>query len=178
MSIAYGHIPWDVDTSMVEGTPEQKAEVGRRAMRSAHDVVAYEKVDDKRWMVRTSDGHTVYAVPDATTQFLKAYFHFVRSELSALDREYLPRSSAKWLRRLGLANSPITVVRLRRRAGRETGNGGQLTYRYLRRGHWRRQWYGPMDGERYQEHIFIAPTIVGPEDGELRIRDVVNLAQW
>jgi hypothetical protein len=39
-----------------------------------------------------------------------------------------------------------------------------------------RQWYGSGEN-RYQQHIWIAPTIVGPEEGELRVREVVNLIQ-
>jgi hypothetical protein len=174
MSVAFDQLTWDVDTSEVNGTPEEKAMLGRLAARSMHDGQPVERLADGRWRLRTGDGHLVKAKPDPIVQFLHAYFHFVGSELSALDREYLPRSSGRWLRRLGLDNSPITVVRLRRRAGSETGNGTALSYRHVRRGHWRKQWYGSGEG-RYQQHIWIAPTIVGDDSLPLRVRDVVSV---
>lgn len=184
MSIAFDAKVWDVDTSGVQGTPDEKAEVGRRVlhnrhyMRSLHDGDEVEQLPDGRWLVRTADGHVVTAMADRMVQFLHAYFAFSSSTLSAFDRERLPKSQLRWMRRLGIPDSPISVLRLRRREqGDETGNGGQLSYRHVRRGHWRRQWYGSGEG-RYQQHIWIAPTIVGPADGELRIRDVVNLAQF
>jgi hypothetical protein len=178
MSLAFGRVVWDVDTSDVDGTPEEKADIARRVMRSAHDGDALEKEADGRWLIRTGEGHVIRAIPDPTVQFLHSYFHFVGSTLSSLDRERMPRSMARWLRRLGMPDDPITVVRLRRREpGAETGRGGSLSYRYVRRGHWRRQWYGSGEG-RYQQHIWIAPTLCGPEDGPLRVREVVNLVQF
>lgn len=184
MSVAFGHKTWDVDTSEFNGTEQEKADAARRAldsrrMRSAHDGEVVSQDADGLWQIRTADGNLIKAVADPTVQFLSAYFHFAKSELTTLDRERAPRSSARFFARLGMPDSPVTVVRLRRRAsGGETGNGMALTYRYVRRGFWRNQWYGSHSlGTRHQRAIWIAPTLVGPEDGPLRIRDVVNLVQ-
>jgi hypothetical protein len=177
MSIAFNRLAWDLDTSEMEGvSPDDRSRIAREVMRSTHDVVEYEREEDGRWRVVTTDGHVVKAKPDEALQFLKAYFSMCRNEIAAVDRERGPKSTLRWLRRLGVPDAPVSVVRLRRRQGSETGGGWALTYRYLRRGHWRNQWYGSGE-ERHQRLIFIAPTVVGPEDGELRARDVVNLLQ-
>lgn len=177
MTVGFGHIAWDIDTSGVDGDPEFKAWFGRNVMRSIHDGEVIEQQANGSWLVRTADGNIVTTKPDPVIQYLKTYFHFYGSVLSEPDREHMPRSMARWFRRLGLPDGPVTVVRLRRRPhGPETGNGWTLTYRHVRRGHWRKQWYG--SGEhKFQRHIWISPTIVGPEDGELAVRDVVNLVQ-
>lgn len=184
MSVAFGHKTWDVDTSGHSGTPQEKADAARQAlkmrrMHSAHDGTVISQDEDGLWQIRTAEGDILKAVADPTVQFLSAYFHFAKSELTTLDREWTPRSSARFFARLGLPDSPITVIRLRRRAsGAETGRGSALSYRYVRRGFWRNQWYGSVtNNDRHQRAIWIAPTLVGPEDGPLRIRDVVNLVQ-
>lgn len=176
MSVAFDRKVWDVDTSDMEGVdPDIRAEVGRRVMHSLHDGDAIERLEDGRWLIRTSDGYVIKARADNVIQFLHSYFHFVGSTLSSLERERPSRSLLKWLRRLGMPEGPITVVRLRHHEATGKGLGGwQLTYRHVRRGHWRAQWYGSGEA-RYQQHIFIAPTIVGPDDGPLRVRDVVNI---
>lgn len=175
-TIGFGHAPWSF-----EGLPdgpqmsgEERAKVIRRLARSMHDVASAELREDGRYVVTTGGGHRLLARPDPLWQFMATYWHFVDSKLTDLDREVPPRSTGRWLRRLNMPNGPVTVIRLRRRPhGPETGEGWKLTYRYVRRGFWRQQWYG--SGERrFQKAIWIAPTIVGPEDGELRIRDVVN----
>jgi len=184
MSVAFGQKTWDVDTSGHSGTPQEKADdarrvMGSRKMRSLHDGEVIEVADDGAWLIRTESGDVLKAVADPTVQFLSAYFHFVKSELTTLDRERTPKASAKFFRRLGMPDSPVTVVRLRRHAhSDETGRGTPLSYRYVRRGFWRQQWYGSVArGDRHQRSIWINPTLVGPDDGPLRIRDVVNLVQ-
>jgi hypothetical protein len=176
MSVGFGRTTWDVDTAMIEGTEEDKARWARRAMRSMHDVVAYEEIGDGVWSVTTGQGNVVRARPDQLSQFLKAYFAFCASELTSMDREMPPRSVLKHLRRANIDNSPITIIRLRRIHGAGHGEGGMLSYRHVRRGHWRKQWYGSGD-KKYQRAIWIAPTLVGDESLPLRARDVVNLAQ-
>ena len=176
MSVAFDRQVWDIDTSdMVGVDPEVRAEIGRRTSRSLHDGETIEHLPDGRWLIRTSEGYVVKARADNVIQFLHAYFHFVESTLSSMDREHPSKTLVKWMRRLGMPDGPISVVRLRRHEVTGKGMGGWvLSYRHVRRGHWRAQWYG--SGEhRYQQHIFIAPTIVGPDDGPLRVRDVVNI---
>lgn len=121
------------------------------------------------------DGALVTLRADPFMQFMKSYWHFVGSELAEVERDPLPRTMRRWFARLQMPETPVSVVRLRRRKqSAEHGSTWHLTYRYVRRGHWRAQWYGS-GTNRYQRHIWIAPTIVGPEDGPLRVRDVVNL---
>lgn len=175
-TVAFDKHAWTVDTTGLSADHEERARIGRIAMRSMHDERGMVQQSDGSW-VTWVEGHAVPTYPEPIVQFLHSYFHFCASELSAWEHEAMPRSSAKWLRRLGIPNSPVTIIRLRRHApGMPSGVGWTLTYRYVRRGHWRRQWYGS-GADRHQEHIWIMPTIVGPEEGELRQRDVVNLLQ-
>jgi hypothetical protein len=54
-----------------------------------------------------------------------------------------------------------------RGSGFEHG-GGQGSHRFLRRGHWRHQWYGPRDARR-QEWIWIHQSLVnGPRNALIR----------
>lgn len=169
-TVAFGRLSWALAAG--DGTPQAVRDA--YALASLHDGEVVEDYDDGEYLVRTQSGHTIKVRPDPFVQFLKTYFHFVKSELAAIDRENAPRSMRRWLRQLDMPMGPVSVIRLRRHAYTGTaGEGHALTYRYVRRGHWRRQWYGS-GGDKYQRHIWIAPTICGPEDGPLRVRDTVN----
>ncbi len=63
---------------------------------------------------------------------------------------------------------PVTVVQLRRRESLPHGNQASwsLSYRYMRRGFWRKQ---------FQREIWIAPTMVGDESLPFNKRSVVNV---
>lgn len=146
-------------------------------MASMHDGDVVDTFDDGSFLIKTMSGALITARPDPTVQFLKTYFHFVQSELTSKDRTPLPRSQQKMLRRFKLPTGPVTVIQLRKHhASHGDGQSWALTYRYVRRGFWRKQWYGSGEN-RYQKHIWIAPTIVGPDDGPLRVRDVVNIVK-
>lgn len=179
-AIGFNRHTWSLDTSeMANLSREERGQYARR-MRSLHDGVLLgegKPEPDGTFRVQTQEGHIVRVSPDPIVQFLSAYFHFVGSELTEIDHEPLPRSMMRWLRRLQMPDGPVSVVRLRRRKSTGDGAGGwTLGYRHVRKGHWRLQWYGSEKlGTRHQQAIFIAPTIVGPEDGELRVRDVVSV---
>lgn len=122
------------------------------------------------------DGTLTHKQPAAVVQLLKAYWHFTSSNLTERDTPAVPRALMKQMRRTGVPDTPVTVVRLKQRTmSRGTGQGWQLEHRYVRRGHWRNQWFGPLDGYRYQRHIWIDPTVCGPEDAPLHVRDAVKI---
>lgn len=174
-TIAFGQKMWNPDATALDLSPEERADVARK-MRNLQDGEAIDGSMDERgtFLVRTSEGHVIRVAPDRVVQFLSAFFSFYRSNLAGFDRDFAPKSNLKWFRRLGIDNSPITVLRLRRREqGKETGRGVALSYRHVRRGHWRRQPYGPRSNPNY-EYIWIQPTLVGDDDLPLRMRDVVN----
>ena len=168
-TVAFGRLSW----ALAAGDGTALAVRDAYALASLHDGEVVEEHGGE-YLVRTQSGHTAKVRPDPFVQFMKTYFHFVKSELAAIDRADIPRSMRRWMKQLDMPMGAVSVIRLRRHAYTGTaGEGRALTYRYVRRGHWRRQWYGAGDG-RYQRHIWIAPTIVGPGDGPLRVRDAVN----
>ena len=131
--------------------------------------------EDGRWVVRTPNGERVLIYPDPSDRWFLAFLRFIQQKLPAIHQEPVAKSVAKKLRNKGMPAGPITVVTWRKRERTpETGTGSPLTYRYVRRGHWRRVWCGPLDGERYQKPVLIAPTIVGDPSLPLRIREVSN----
>lgn len=175
-SIGYGRLAWHT-------TPDQP--IGRRlAMADVHDGEIVEVHGGEggytkgasRYTIRTHDGTLVTVEPDPTVQWLQAFFHFVKSELAAKEDGYLRRGTLSLLRRMGQVPGPVTVITLRRMKGQQHADDGMwtLTERHVRRGHWRRQWYGPQDA-RFQRYVWINPTIVGPEDAPLRVRETVNV---
>jgi hypothetical protein len=71
--------------------------------------------------------------------------------------------------RKGIAHKEVTVITLRRgRSGPYEETGRSLEVRFVVRGHWRNQPYGPRDDPYYRQ-IWIAPYVKGPEDAPLRL---------
>jgi len=178
-TVGFNKLAWTLDTTTMQATTEERGRYARQ-MRDLHDGVLLgdgTAEPDGSFKVQTREGHVIRVMPDPIVQFLSAYFHFVASELTEIDRDPLPRSMVRWLRRLTMPEGPVSVVRLRRRKGGGEGmSGWTLGYRHVRRGHWRLQWFGSDRlGNRHQQAIWISPTVVGPEDAELRVRDVVNV---
>lgn len=67
----------------------------------------------------------------------------------------------------------VRLVDLRRQPTRShentsTGEGRQLTVRIYRRGHWKRQFYGP--GRALRKTIYVSAYIAGPDDAPLKER--------
>ncbi len=176
ISVSYGYMTWDmVPKDTARGRDELDLwNATRNSMNSLHDGEIISDLGNGVYRIRNSAGQELNVVPEKFVQLMKTVWHFMQSELSEKSREYPPRRTAKGLPN-GIPNSPITVVRLRRRKSLNENTGKwSLSYRYLRRGHWRNQWYGS-GNSRYQRQIYILPTIVGPDDGPFVDRDVVNL---
>ena len=137
-------------------------------------IVEKDGSDDGRWVIRLRTGQRVLIHPDPGDRWLLAFFRFIQQKLPAIEREPVAKSVAKRMRNKGIPTGPITTVTWRKRAGSYgTGTGRALTYRHVRRGHWRRQWHGPRDA-RYMVPVYVRPTIVGDESLPLRIREVAN----
>lgn len=111
--------------------------------------------------------------PDPFLMFLLATWRLMQQTLASLHQEEMPRHARRRADRYH-APTGVTVIQLRRREGEYEGTGQSINYRYLRRGHWRRVWCGPMKGERYQRAVYIHPQICGPKDAPLIIRERVN----
>ena len=107
---------------------------------------------------------------------LICFWRLCQQTISGREYAHPDRAMSKLLRRRQFSASPVTVITLRRR--RQTNSDSETEvewdHRWLRRGHWRQQWYGSGE-ERHQRAIYINPTICGPEDKPLLIRPHVNL---
>jgi hypothetical protein len=111
--------------------------------------------------------------PDATFRWLLACWRLMQQSVARLDDEPVPRQMRKLGRRAGLPDGNVTVIKLRSSPSR--GDGSSLvewSHRWLRRGHWRSQPYKE-DGHWVRRTIWIHPTVCGPDDKPLIIRDHV-----
>ena len=107
---------------------------------------------------------------------LVCFWRLCQQTLTA--KEYHPpnRALRKQLIRRKMVPKAVTVITLRRRKSTgESQNHVEWDHRWVRRGHWRQQWFGSYSTERYQRAIYINPTICGPEDKPLIIRPHVNV---
>lgn len=97
-------------------------------------------------------------------RIIYSIFRLMEQTVTRLD-EHTDTRLAKRVRQ-GKAKTPpmVTVVTLRRESdhGERDSDGSWLTYRYIRRGHWRKQPYGP--GRAEHKTIWISPTMVGSPD--------------
>jgi hypothetical protein len=83
---------------------------------------------------------------------------------------WLDRASTRRARRAG-KSAEVRVVDLRHATGAGQGHGHALTKRFIVRGHWRNQAYGPRSTLR--RPTWIAPHIKGPDDAPLDTRPTV-----
>lgn len=194
--IANGRIPWvamrlDADDEIIPGETswvmdtnpwleDAFIEFYRKTSWTDSDVplprgrVEKDGSEDGRWVVRTPNGERVLIHPDPGDRWLLTLFRFLQQKLPAIESEPVAKSVATRLRNKGMPAGPITTITWRKReSSHATGTGRVLTYRHTRRGHWRKQWYGPT-GARYMVPIYIHPTLVGDASLPLRIREVAN----
>lgn len=107
---------------------------------------------------------------------LVCFWRLCQQTLSAREYEQPSRALRKQMIRRKLVPKAVTVIVLRRRKATGEGqNTVEWDHRWVRRGHWRQQWFGSHEAERYQRAIYINPTICGPEHLPLVIRPHVNL---
>ena len=116
--------------------------------------------------------------PDKVMVWLVTALRIMREPLAEVRRQGLPANVRTQLRRATyrLKNKNITVIEFRRPPGQDEHlRSFEFSHRFLRRGHWRKQWYGShAAGDRHQESIWIHPTIVGDPDKPLVLRQHVN----
>jgi len=114
--------------------------------------------------------------PDEIACWLVSALRIMRQPLATVRRQGLPANVRRELRtrRFRFSNKQVTVIEFRRPQGRDDHESTfEFSHRFLRRGHWRRQWYGSGE-ERHQIAIWIHPTIVGPADKPFILRKHVN----
>lgn len=101
-------------------------------------------------------------------KFLVALFALVKSPGIAETSDLQPdRAARKRQQRAGIDPAATRVIRLRGSSPTQgdTVSGNTYRHRWLVRGHWRSQPYGP--GRKYRRPVFIAPHVKGPEGAPL-----------
>jgi len=174
--------PWHVFTMTIGKPLPQSLQMGT--------VLPWEVSQEIRY-ARTEQGYAMYFpqgwTPEQMTPSLRrddvaawliSALRIMQTTLASVERQGLPANVRRNLRRHPhrLRQTAVTVIQLRRRAGSgETGEGRVYSHRWLRRGHWRKQWYGSeRNGDRRQVRIYIHPTLCGPEGAPVILRGHVQ----
>lgn len=111
--------------------------------------------------------------PEPVTRWLVAMWRLMQQSLATVDEVEPSRQVRRQLHRRNQEARKVSVIALRRKT--YPGPGGrevEWTHRWIRRGHWRQQPYKE-NGEWVKRAIWIHPTICGPDNKPLLIRDHV-----
>lgn len=81
------------------------------------------------------------------------------------------RATRRRWQRANRREPDVRVVRLRTSHGHSAGTGRHLSKRFVVRGHWRNQAYGPL--RQLRRPMWINPHIKGPDDAPLDARETV-----
>jgi hypothetical protein len=115
--------------------------------------------------------------PFATLTWLMSCLRIMQQPLASVEKQGLPSGFRKGLARykIKMKNTLVSVIEYRRREGEYNHNTGrQLSHRYFRRGHWKRQHFKDEHGEWQTKSIRIQPQIVGDPSLPLMLREHVN----
>lgn len=115
--------------------------------------------------------------PDAVMVWLVACLRLMQQTITKVTDTGLPANVRRSLRgKITMRHSHVTIIQYRRAEGarQDQESRRELSHRFLRRGHWRRQPYKNVDGEWDRRRIWIHPTIVGDSKLPLMLRDHVN----
>ena len=111
--------------------------------------------------------------PDPVCQWVVAMWRLMQQSLAVVEPEEPTRQLRRQLQRRNIEERTYSVITLRRLNRPGTGEREvEWTHRWIRRGHWRQQPY-KQDGDWVRRAIWIHPTICGPEDKPLLVRDRV-----
>jgi hypothetical protein len=112
--------------------------------------------------------------PEPVTRWLVAMWRLMQQSLATVEREGPSRQVRRQLARRNNEVRTVSVIALRRKASPAVEGSREVvwSHRWIRRGHWRQQ---PCkeNGDWVTRVIWIHPTICGPEDKPLLVRDRV-----
>jgi hypothetical protein len=115
---------------------------------------------------------------DQVMAWLVSALRIMRQPLASIRRQGLPANVRRGLERRPrhVKNKAVTVIEFRRRSVQHDQlRSFEFSHRFLRRGHWRKQWYGSHSaGDRHQEVIWIHDAIVGDPSKPFILRKHVN----
>ncbi|WP_182378644.1 hypothetical protein [Nocardioides sp. WS12] len=111
--------------------------------------------------------------PDPVTRWLVAMWRLMQQSIVTVDHEEPTRQVRRQLQRRNQEARKVSVIALRRKTYPGAGvRDVEWTHRWIRRGHWRQQPYKEND-DWVKRAIWIHPTICGPVDKPLLVRDRV-----
>lgn len=158
--VFYKDAPRDAGLGPFQVAHFQFAFIGERI---GHDSVAHPDVAKREDMEPWLTEEFVFQSTNLT-RYIYAIFQLMTQTIANVNEHEDTRLARRV--RQGKAKTPpmVTVVTLRRESdyGERDSDGTWLSYRYVRRGHWRRQPYGP--GRAEHRTIWISPTMVGSPD--------------
>lgn len=106
-----------------------------------------------------------------TTRYIHALWLLLGQTITTVEREHVRKTAGRLAERRGV-NPAVTVVRLRRSESPHAGERRvDWAARWLVRGHWRWQPYGP--GREERRRIWITGYVKGPDGLPLRVRNHV-----
>lgn len=107
------------------------------------------------------DGMTLMRAAQTTLALMREF------RAASRYRERPDRPTRKSVRRAGLPERDVLVVRLRRERslGERVGDHIDYAYRFMVSGHWRDQWYPSAQTHR---QVWISPYVKGPDDKPFR----------
>jgi hypothetical protein len=108
---------------------------------------------------------------DPASRWLLTVWRLMQQSITSVADEYPSRQVRRQLERKNMPDRKVSVIALRHTTKRGDGTAQvEWSHRWLRRGHWRNQ---PCkeDGEWTTRYIYIHPTICGPEDKPLLVRE-------
>ena len=139
------------------------------------DIYTEDGIDLSQAVLRDgAEEGVITAGPDPRVRFMTVVWRLMQQSLARVNQEEAPRPLARQSKRLDLVPL-VTVIQLRQIKRVRPGESADVewSHRWLRRGHWRRQWY-KVDGVPVQKAIYIHPTVCGPDDKPLVIKDHVT----
>lgn len=112
--------------------------------------------------------------PDPFMRLMLAVWRLMQQTLADVSEIFdHPKPTKRYAERAHVPMG-VTVISLRRTEYKSSGTGHPINYRTPVRGHWRKVWCGPLNGERYQRAVYIHPFWRGPEGAPIIIRQRVN----
>lgn len=132
------------------------------------------------WVIRNVNPAPKYNGAVEILRFIMAFWHLSMQIVSARETHLPERHAAKRFTRATDRPSPtVTIVCLRRQRHPDSTGSMPPTcadptfhHRWLVRGHWRQQPYGP--GRAFKRPVWIAPFVKGPDDAPLKLHSTVN----
>lgn len=111
--------------------------------------------------------------PDPVTRWLVAMWRLMQQSIATVEEHEPSRQIRRQLQRRNQEARKVSVIALRRKTQPASGTREvEWTHRWIRRGHWRQQPYKE-NGDWVKRAIWIHPTICGPDDKPLLVRDRV-----